>query len=114
MLHMSIAYRDVVDAATSEKLAGGLPTTIVLRAYLFRDSGGEPIAASYKTCRVIFDLWDEVYRVEIHSSAPPISQPRRPRSKGFCAVVPKWTDCSSGGGRPSRGVAPFTWQPRSR
>ncbi len=64
-LRVSVAYRDVIDAATVAKLMGGLPTTIVMRAYVFRESGGAPLAAAFKTCRVIFDLWDEVYRIEI-------------------------------------------------
>jgi hypothetical protein len=64
-LHFTMGYRDVVDAATVAKLMGGLPTTIVMRAYVFRESGGTALAAAFKTCRVIFDLWDEVYRVEI-------------------------------------------------
>jgi hypothetical protein len=64
-LRVTVAYRDVVDAATVTKLMGGLPTTIVMRAYVFRESGGAPLAAAFKTCRVIFDLWDEVYRIEI-------------------------------------------------
>ncbi|HMI86642.1 MAG TPA: hypothetical protein VK550_21260 [Polyangiaceae bacterium] len=64
-LRVSIGYRDVVDAATVAKLMGGLPTTIVMRAYVFREAGGAPLAAAFKTCRVIFDLWDEVYRIEI-------------------------------------------------
>ena len=64
-LRVSVGYRDVVDAATVAKLMGGLPTTIVMRAYVFRETGGAPLAAAFKTCRVIFDLWDEVYRIEI-------------------------------------------------
>jgi hypothetical protein len=36
-----------------------------MRAYVFRESGGAALAAAIKTCRVIFDLWDEVYRIEI-------------------------------------------------
>jgi hypothetical protein len=67
-LRVSVGYRDVVDAATVAKLMGGLPTTIVMRAYVFRETGGAPLAAAFKTCRVIFDLWDEVYRIEIAQS----------------------------------------------
>ncbi len=65
-LRVTLGYRDVVDAATVAKLMGGLPTTIVMRAYVFRETGGgSPLAVAFKTCRVIFDLWDEVYRIEI-------------------------------------------------
>ncbi len=65
VLRVSLGYRDVVDGSTVAKLMGGLPTTIVMRAYVFRDEGGTAIAATYKSCRVTFDLWDELYRIEI-------------------------------------------------
>jgi hypothetical protein len=65
MLRVSVVYRDVIDADTSAKLMGGLPTTIVMRAYVFLESGGPALAATFKACRVIFDLWDEVYRIDI-------------------------------------------------
>jgi len=65
VLRMSFGYRDVVDGATVAKLMGGLPTTIVMRAYVFRDEGRNAVAATYKSCRVTFDLWDELYRIEI-------------------------------------------------
>jgi hypothetical protein len=71
LLRVSMGYRDIVDPATAEKLMGGLPTTISMRAYLFRESGGPWIAATFKQCRVIFDLWDEVYRIEISQSGSP-------------------------------------------
>ena len=64
-LRVSLSYRDIVDQTIVSKLMGGLPTTIVMRAYVFAESGGSPLAAAFKTCRVIFDLWDEVYRLEI-------------------------------------------------
>jgi hypothetical protein len=39
-----------------------------MRAYVFREAGSSPLAAAFKTCRVIFDLWDEIYRIEISQS----------------------------------------------
>jgi hypothetical protein len=71
ILRMSVGYREIVDSSTAAKLMGGLPTTIVMRAYLFRESGGPWIAATFKQCRVIFDLWDEVYRIEILQGGQP-------------------------------------------
>ncbi|MBK9264487.1 MAG: hypothetical protein IPM54_32445 [Polyangiaceae bacterium] len=62
---LSVAFRDVVDAEISKKLASGLPTVIVLRAWLFRDNGGDPIALTAKSCKIVYDLWDEVYRLQI-------------------------------------------------
>jgi len=70
-LRVNVSYRDVVDTATVTKLRGGLPTTIVMTAYVFRDGGGPGIAATYKSCRVIFDLWNEVYHIELSQSGAP-------------------------------------------
>jgi hypothetical protein len=71
MLRMTVGYRDVVDSDTAAKLQGGLPTTIVMRAYVFRAAGRAPLAATYKSCRVTFDLWDEVYRIDLSQSGEP-------------------------------------------
>lgn len=62
---VNTAYRDVVDAEISKKLASGLPTVIVLRAWVFREGGGDPVAMTAKSCRIVYDLWDEVFRLQI-------------------------------------------------
>jgi hypothetical protein len=71
MLRVSLGYRDVVDKATAAKLKGGLPTTIVMSAYVFREGGGPGLAATYMSCRVIYDLWNEVYNIEILQPGAP-------------------------------------------
>lgn len=62
---LSVSYRDVIDAEISRKLLSGLPTVITMRGYVFRESGGDPIALTAKTCRVVYDLWDEVFRIQL-------------------------------------------------
>ena len=61
----SVSYRDVVDAEITGKLTSGLPTVITLRGYVFRDGGGDPIALTAKSCRIVYDLWDEVFRIQL-------------------------------------------------
>src|SRR6185295_18789426 len=65
VVKLSVSFRDVVDAEISKKLLSGLPTVIAMRGYVFRESGGDPIALTAKTCRVVYDLWDEVFRIQI-------------------------------------------------
>ncbi|MBI5535611.1 MAG: hypothetical protein HY898_22970 [Deltaproteobacteria bacterium] len=36
-----------------------------MRAYVFQDGNPLPIALTIKTCRILFDVWDEVYRISI-------------------------------------------------
>lgn len=62
---LTVAFRDVVDAEITKKLSSGLPTTIAVRGYVFRESGGEPIALTAKSCRVVYDLWDEIFRIQL-------------------------------------------------
>jgi hypothetical protein len=67
LLRASFSFRDVVDRPLAEKLASGLPTVIATRAYLLREHDPSPVALAVRTCRVVYDLWDEVYRLKISS-----------------------------------------------
>ncbi len=62
---MTVAYRDIVDAEIEAKLKSGIPTVLVLRAYLFEEGATNPLALTAKSCRVVFDPWDEVFRVQL-------------------------------------------------
>src|SRR5690606_16003146 len=66
---MTVSYRDVIKGEIKKKLLSGLPTTITARAYIFHDNApGDPVSLSIKTCRVVYDLWDEVFRIELHQA----------------------------------------------
>lgn len=70
-LRVNVSYRDIVDATIEKQLTSGLPTTIVMRGWMFREGGGEAVAVTVKTCRVLYDLWDEVYRLTISTPGSP-------------------------------------------
>ena len=61
----SFSFVDIVDGAIRQKLGSGLTTVIVMRAYVLREGESEPVALAARTCRVAFDLWDDVYRLKI-------------------------------------------------
>ncbi|MBI5536647.1 MAG: hypothetical protein HY898_28265 [Deltaproteobacteria bacterium] len=65
ILRVAVKYRDVVDANVERKLLSGLPTVIVMRAYLYPDGANTAVAGTLKSCRIVFDVWEEVYRVQI-------------------------------------------------
>lgn len=65
IVQLTVGFRDVVDGEISKKLLSGLPTVITMRGYLFRESGGDPIALAAKSCRIVYDLWDEVFRIQL-------------------------------------------------
>jgi hypothetical protein len=81
-LRVSVSYRDVVDDAIRTKLKNGLPTTILLRGELYRESGGAAVARTAKTCKVTYDLWDEIYRLEIAQLGAPDAASASPTLEG--------------------------------
>ena len=62
---LTVGYRDVVDAEISKKLQSGLPTVLTMRGYVFSETGGDPIALTAKSCRIVYDLWDEVFHIQL-------------------------------------------------
>jgi hypothetical protein len=64
---VSFSARDVVSAAVRKKLASGLPQTLALHIYAYGKSG-RPVAVTVRSCRVVYDLWDETYRLEVQTA----------------------------------------------
>ncbi len=75
LLRASFSYRDVLsDDGLIKKLSSGLPMVIAMRAYVYKEGEETPVALAPRVCRVVYDLWDEVYRVHI-------SEPERERDQ---------------------------------
>jgi hypothetical protein len=65
LLRASFSYRDVLDPALMKKLSSGLPMVIAMRAYVYREGADVPVALTTRLCRLVYDLWDEVFRVHV-------------------------------------------------
>ncbi len=76
---VSVALRDLLASPAAEKLGNGLLHTLTVRVALHDESDGRLVAASARSCRVRFDLWDEVYRVQVEA-------PGDARNLAFLAV----------------------------
>lgn len=64
---IGLSYRDALDARAMTRLTSGLPTVVAMRGYLFREGEKTPIALTVKSCRVVYDLWEEVFRLRVLS-----------------------------------------------
>lgn len=62
---IDLSLADFATPAVRRRLESGLLQTLELRVYAYRASGGTPIAVSVRSCRVVYDLWEEVYRVTL-------------------------------------------------
>ena len=65
LLRASFSFRDVVTPELTKKLSNGLTMVIATRAYVLREGEETPVALAVRTCRVVYDLWDEVYRIKL-------------------------------------------------
>ena len=68
LLRASFSYRDALTQSIIDKLSNGLPTVIAMRAYVIEEGKTTPVALAVRSCRVVYDLWDEVYRIRVTSS----------------------------------------------
>jgi hypothetical protein len=68
LVRISVGYREAIDTDIRDKLFKGLNTTIVMRAYLYEDGGTSPVALAVKSCVVAYDLWEELFRVQIEQT----------------------------------------------
>jgi hypothetical protein len=64
-LKLSFSYRDLIDAGISQKLTSGFPVVLATRVYLLREGEVNALGLSVRTCKVTYDLWEEVYRIHI-------------------------------------------------
>ncbi len=57
-------YRDAINnSVIAKKLKDGLEVRVFMRGYVYPAAGGDPIALTAASCKVAYQLWDEVYRV---------------------------------------------------
>ncbi|APR99766.1 hypothetical protein [Pajaroellobacter abortibovis] len=68
LLRVSFSYRDLVDGPTVHKLVSGIPVLIRTRVDVIRKKDQFPVAFFVYSCHVVYDLWDEVYRITISQS----------------------------------------------
>jgi hypothetical protein len=79
-LQLYYSARDLINADALKKLDSGLPQRIVVQHFVYERSHAEPIAVAGHSCRVVYDLWQAVYRVEFESfGAAPVAYAYRTR-----------------------------------
>lgn len=61
--HLSFSARDLSRPSLTKKLMSGLPQTLVMHVVAYPERRREPVALSTTSCRVVYDLWEEVFRV---------------------------------------------------
>jgi hypothetical protein len=66
--HVSFSARDLVNADVRRKLESGLPQTIEMTIFAYAKGRARPITIVPRACRITYDLWEEVYRVQLKTA----------------------------------------------
>jgi len=63
-LSITYADSDLLHGEAAEKLDSGLPQRIVVQHFIYESGHSSPLAAGGHSCKIVYDLWQAVYRVE--------------------------------------------------
>jgi hypothetical protein len=66
---LTFSAREFVDPEVVKKLQSGLPQTLTTRMYMYHERDRDPLAVAALSCRVVYDLWEGVYRIERQTEA---------------------------------------------
>lgn len=87
-LVVSGSFTDVFDAELLEQLSSGFTTNIVLRAYVYpKGEDALPVAFTAATFRVVYDLWEEEYVIQIRDMNGERNLVRGSRAEALKAVT---------------------------
>jgi hypothetical protein len=62
-LMICVGVPDIIQPANAQRLTSGFVTRVLIRVALFREGDRKPIAQTYRLTDVVYDLWDEKFRV---------------------------------------------------
>lgn len=64
-LVVSTVLTQLFDSAAYEALGSGFESTVLIRLWLYKKGEAEPVAFQALQRRVIYDMWDEVYEIQL-------------------------------------------------
>jgi hypothetical protein len=68
-LLVSFSVTDLFDASAEAELESGLPTRVAVRMALRREGRSDAVRASIRLCQITYDLWDEVFHIQIRNES---------------------------------------------
>ena len=88
-LLISVGFQDLFDARARQKLDSGLWNRVVVRVNTRRVGQERPIALALRTCRVRYELWEEVFEVRNRFIIASLKERQRPDRNAFEAEKDK-------------------------
>jgi hypothetical protein len=86
-LVVTASFSELFDKGATDALASGLPTTVVVRIYVYRKAEELPISLVLANFKLVYDLWDEVYTVRIDGPIGKVNQRYHKRAEALKAAT---------------------------
>lgn len=64
-LLVSVGMQDLISGADQQRLSSGFATRVLIRVYLHEEGVDEPVSISYQRAEIVYDLWDERFRIRV-------------------------------------------------
>ena len=61
----SVGLQDLFTPIERERLKSGFSTRVLIRVFLQHEGEAEPIAAAFQRAEIVYDIWDERFRVRV-------------------------------------------------
>ena len=68
-LLVSVGLQDLITDPDRQRLMSGFATRILIRVYLHQEGQDEPVAVAFQRAEIVYDLWDERFRVRVTREA---------------------------------------------
>jgi hypothetical protein len=62
-LAVSVGVPDIIQPADEQRLTSGFATRVLIRVALFREGTRQAVSTTYRLADIVYDLWDEKFRV---------------------------------------------------
>jgi hypothetical protein len=70
-LAVSVGLQDLFQPEDRERLKSGFATRVLLRVALQEEGSSEPIALAFQRTEIVYDIWDERFRLRVTRGAGP-------------------------------------------
>jgi hypothetical protein len=63
-LLISVGVPDIIQPSDTQRLSSGFATRVLIRVALFREGNREAVTTSYRLADIVYDLWEEKFRIQ--------------------------------------------------
>src|SRR4051794_37241398 len=86
-LRVSVGVPDIVGPEAVQRLTSGFATRVLVSVALFEEGHNDPVAQTYRLSEIVYDLWDEKFRVRISYPGTTVIVKEAPSAEAAIALA---------------------------